>query len=280
MSEISALPANIVTWLKTREELSYIRFLTEFPAVKKAVPLKHTTVAVGIQGMEIVDSFTENDEGVLVENEFCRQAKINLRLSIHAPYSSGGEACHSAFTDIIDCLTFDSGLDILSSGCESIVSDRDTDAFVLTAWATVNASLCPASTSSLDFPSFITKDLLCGTHIRDTDIHLSASQKERLDVPFVTGSYFGLGNGTQTINLKFKPSVVIVLVNGMPLFSVDASTGTSKARSAVGFEDGASIGLELTDTGFKVRTSTTEVHANCYPDMNALGITYRYIAFK
>ena len=280
MSEISALPANIVAWLKTREELSYIRFLTEFPAVKKAVPLKHTTVAVGIQGMEIVDSFTENDEGVLVENEFCRQAKINLRLSIHAPYSSGGEACHSAFTDIIDCLTFDSGLDILTSGCESIVSDRDTDAFVLSAWATVNASLCPAATSGLDFPSFITKDLLCGTHIRDEDIHLSLKQKEYLDTPFVTGSYFGMGNGTQSITLGFKPSVVIVLINGMPLFTTDVSTGKSSARSAVGFDEAASIGLELTNSGFKVRTSSTEHISNCYPDLNALGITYRYVAFK
>jgi hypothetical protein len=131
MSEISALPANIVAWLKSREELDRIRFLTEFPAIKKAVPLKHTTVAVGIESMEIVDSFTENDEGVLVENEYCRQAKINIKLSIHAPFSLGGEACHSAFTDIIDCLTFASGLDILYSGCDSVTADRDTDAFVL-----------------------------------------------------------------------------------------------------------------------------------------------------
>ena len=66
MSEISALPANIVEWLKTREELDYIRFLTEYPAVKKAVPLKHTTVAVGIGSMEIVDSFTENDDAIQI----------------------------------------------------------------------------------------------------------------------------------------------------------------------------------------------------------------------
>ncbi len=280
MSEISALPANIVSWLKTREELSEIRFLTEFPAIKKAIPLKHITVAVGIQGMEIVDSFTENDEGVLVENEFCRQAKINLRLSIHAPYSLGGEACHDAFTDIIDCLTFDSGLDILNSGCESIVSDRDTDAFVLSAWAMVNASLCPASTSSLDFPSFLTKDLLCGTHIRDTDIHLSAEQKEYLDTPFTTGSYFGMGNGTQSVKLGFRPSVVIVLVNGMPMFTTDVSTGKSVARSGVGFDGAATIGLEITETGFKVRTSSTDHILNCYPNLNELGTTYRYVAFK
>ncbi|MBQ8016449.1 MAG: hypothetical protein IJ264_09735, partial [Clostridia bacterium] len=210
MSEISALPANIVEWLKGREELGYIRFLTEYPAIKKAVPLKYTTVAVGIEGMEIVDSFEENDEGVLVENEFCRQAKIKLRLSIHAPYSLGGEACHSAFTDIIDCLTFASGLDILTSGCDSIVSDRDTDAFVLSAWATVNASLCPAESSSLDFPSFISKELLCASHINDDSRHLSGNQLTFLNEPFVSGSYFGTGSSTRSLSLGFKPSVVIV----------------------------------------------------------------------
>lgn len=280
MSEISALPANIVDWLKTREELSEIRFLTEFPAVKKAIPLKHTTVAVGIEGMEIVDSFTENDEGVLVENEYCRQARIRLRLSIHAPYSWGGEACHSAFTDIIDCLTFASGLDIINSGCESVVSDRDTDAFVLTAWATVNASLCPAATSSLDFPSFLTKDLLCGTHIRNEDIHISPSQKDFLDAPFVTGSYFGMGNGTASVNLGFKPSVVIVMINGMPIMTTNTSTGKSSVYCAVGFNEGATLGLELTNSGFKVKSSTAEGVMNCYPSLNELGTTYRYVAFK
>ena len=280
MSEISALPANIVDWLRGREELSDIRFLTEYPAIKKAIPLKHTTVAVGIEGMEIVDSFTENDEGVLVENEYCRQAKIKLRLSIHAPYSSGGEACHDAFTDIIDCLTFGSGIDILNSGCDSVSSDRDTDAFVLSAWATVNASLCPAATTGKDFPSFITKDLLCGTHIRDEDIHLSAEQREYLATPFVTGSYFGTGNGTQSVKLDFAPAAVIVLVNGMPMFSTDVSTGKSVAICGIGFGGAATFGLELTSTGFKVRTSSSDNILGCYPNLNELGITYKYIAFK
>ena len=39
--------------------------------VYKRQPLKRVTVAVGIGKMEIVDSFTENDEGVLIKNEYC-----------------------------------------------------------------------------------------------------------------------------------------------------------------------------------------------------------------
>ena len=278
MNEISALPSNIVDWLKGREELSQIKFLTEFPAIKKAVPLKNTTVAVGIESMEIVDSFTENDEGVLVENEYCRQAKIRLRLSIHAPYQLGGEACHDAFTDIIDCLTFVSGLDILSSGCNGIVSDRDTDAFVLSAWATVNASLCPAASSGLDFPSFISKDLLCGTHINDADIHLSPTQQAYLETPFESGSYFGTGDSTETVSLGFEPSVVIVVGSGLPLMYYKTADSKYYATAAVGIKGGASLGIELTAKGFKVRNGV--ISKSVTANLNELGMTYFYLAFK
>lgn len=280
MSEISALPANIVEWLKSREELADIRFLTEFPAVKKAIPLKHTTVAVGIESMEIVDSFTENDEGVLVENEYCRQAKIKLRLSIHAPYSSGGEACHEAFTDIIDCLTFASGLDILYSGCDAIVSDRDTDAFVLSAWATVNASLCPATSSSLDFPSFINKELLCGSHMQNTDIHLSEEQQTFLNSPFVTGTYFGNGDSSKSVSLDFEPSVVIVIANGYPIMYSSHADGMNYAMAAVGLQAGSTLGIELTSRGFKVKNGTGTTVRYSHPLLNELGTTYFYIAFR
>ncbi len=280
MSEISALPANIVEWLKSREELSYIRFLTEFPAIKKAIPLKHTTVAVGIGSMEIVDSFEENDEGILVENEYCRQAKINLKISIHAPLSLGGEACHSAFTDIIDCLSFASGLDILSSGCEDVVADRDTDAFVLTAWATVNASLCPAQSSSLDFPSFISKDLLCGSHISNNNIHLSEKQQDYLTKPFESGTYFGKGNATRSISLGFRPSIVFVCGLQLPFMQINDTSELNRAYAALAIDNGYSLGIEITNNGFQVRSTDTEVARNCYPLLNELGTTYCYLAFK
>lgn len=280
MSEISALPSNIVEWLKSREELKGIKFLVEYPAIKKAVPLKNTIVAVGVEGMDIVDSFTENDEGVLEKNEYCRQANIKLKLSVHVPYSQGGEACHRAFTDIIDCLTFASGLDILSSGCEGIVSDRDTDAFVLNAWIAVKASLCPAETSSLDFPSFISKELLCASHINNADIHLTQTQKEYLESPFVFGTYFGKGESSKSISLGFKPTAVFVIANGMPIIFDESSQSTSGAYAGIAFRAGSTFGVELTNTGFKVKTGDSNAAGNCCPRLNELGTTYVYIAFK
>ncbi len=280
MNEISALPSNIVTWLKGREELSDIYFMTEFPAVKKAVPLKKTTVAVGIGGMEIIDSFSENENGELVENERCRQARIKLRLSIHAPFSMGGVECHDAFTEIIDCLSFDSALDIDESGCYDIIADRDTDAFVLSAWVTVNASLCPAVSSENAFPSFLNKELFCGSHINNTEIHLSQAQQEFLQTPFETGSYFGTGSATRTVSLGFKPRVVIIFARGYPMIYFDSSTGKSYAYGGVAMEEGSTWGIELTTTGFKVRNTTADEVKNCHPCFNETGKTYFYTVLK
>ena len=280
MSEISALPSSIVEWLEGREDLDYIKFLTEFPPIKKAVPLKKTTVAVGIKGMKIVDSFVENDKGVLVKNEYCRKAEITLRLSIHAPRSSGGAACHEAFTDIIDCLTFDSALDIVSSGCENITADRDTDAFVLSAWLTVNASLCPAAASSLDFPSFLSKELLCGSHISNSDIHLSPEQQAKLDTPYQLGTYFGTGDSTQSVTVGFRPSRLLVFANGLPLFAPNGSTGKSYALCGAAFGDYATIGVTLTEKGFKVSSTESLTVRSCSPLLNDLGTTYAYAAFR
>ena len=280
MSAISSMPANIVAWLKEREELKYIRFLTEYPAIKKEVPLRNTTVAVGIDSMTIVDSFVENDEGVLVENENCRQVDIRLRFSIHAPFSSGGAACHDAFTDIIDCLTFDSSLNIDSSGCESIVSDRDTDAFVLTAWAKVIASLCPADGSSVDMPSFLGKELFCASHIRDGSIHLSAQQFDYLQQPVVSGSYMGRGASSYSVDLGFRPRLVFVFGLNLPAYYVDFSAQKCYMYFGVAAESGNSYGVEVTDSGFKVSNSTTVASRGCYPLLNEGGTPYRYLAFR
>ena len=54
MSEISALPSSIVEWLEGREDLDYIKFLTEFPPIKKAVPRN----SFGIRGTAVKNTRT------------------------------------------------------------------------------------------------------------------------------------------------------------------------------------------------------------------------------
>lgn len=273
MNEISAMPSAIAEWLSGREELSRIRFLTEFPPVKKAVPLKKVTVAVGISSIIINDTFEQSeDTSILETEEYCRSALITLRFSIHAPFSQGGKACHEAFADIIDCLTFDSGLDITESGCGLITSDRDTQALVLTATAKVNTSLCPAQSTDLIFPSFLDKTLLCGSHIRNDEIHLSSAEKAYLGQPFTGGTYTGTGAASRSISLGFRPAAIILFAPGMPFEQ------GGRFYSGFGFGGGATEGLEITQSGFRVTDSSSGAGTGaCF---NEAGITYTYMAFR
>lgn len=277
MNEISAMPENIAEWLGGREQLDYIVFLTEFPPIKKAVPLKKVTVAVGISEINIDDSFAASDE-VSASDEYCRRALIKLRFSIHAPYSGGGKACHEAFADIIDCLTFDSGLEITGSGCDNITADRDTDALVLPAYAQVYASLCPAQSTDLVFPSFLDKTLFCSSHIRNTDIHLSEQQKEHLDEPFVTGSYAGMGESTRNIDIGFRPSLLIVYAGSLPLIIPGSTYSSVYFAAAAGIS--GSLGVSITDSGFKALNGDLYASGSGSPHMNEAGVTYTYIAFR
>lgn len=279
MNEMSAMPSAVAAWLSEQEQLSDMKFLTEYPPVRKAVPLRKVTVAVGIGEISITDSFSESEEDdVLEENEYCRKAQIKLTFSIHSPYSLGGEGCHNAFADIIDSLTFDSGLEIISSGCGDITEDRDTDAFVLNAHTIVNTVLCPAQSSSLVFPSFLDKTLLCGSHIRDENIHLSESQQTYLNQPVITGTYTGTGAASRTVSLGFRPNAVIAYSGGIPFII----NGLSEYRIYFGIASGdsGSPGISLTDNGFRI-TSGAGLSANgSTPCLNEAGTSYSYIVFR
>ncbi len=275
MNEMSAMPSKVAKWLSEREDLSDIIFLTEFPPSKKAVPLKQVTVAVGLERIVINDRFNLPQTG---DDEYCRAAELTLRFSIHAPFLLGGKACHEAFADIIDCLTFDSGLEITESGCDVITADRDTEALVLNAGAVVKTSLCPAQSSDMQFPSFLDKTLLCGSHIRNEEIHLSGKQREFLDEPMITGSYPGSGQAIRNIELGFTPSFVLVFAGGLPLTGQGGSD--QLAYSAIAAGGAGSAGLELTQSGFRVKNGASYSAGSCTPLLNEAGISYSYIALK
>jgi len=278
MSEISAMPAGIVAWLGTQAQLADIKFMTEFPPAPKAVPLKKVMVAVGIEDVKIEDSFTANDQGVLTENEYCRLATVKIKLAVHVPFSLGGAKCHDVFTDIVDCLTFASDLNIVESGCGFIQADRDTDALVLDAWIIISANFCPAVSSSVSFGSFLNKDLLCGSHITNSAIHVTQADKDLWNAPFSLGTYFGDGAASRTVAAGFTPKLAAVFAVQYPANTVDfANSGSScfwgLAAGAYGTQ-----GIELTGTGFRLLQGSSYAVEGCLPKLNEAGVTYFYIA--
>jgi len=101
-----------------------------------------------------------------------------------------------------------------------------------------------------------------------------SARSEAADLPYVTGSYVGQGV-VQTIGVGFQPSFVII--SGMD--------GSKTAESFAGSRFSAMTGgnrlsdrVQFTIIGFSVMGAFGE--GNHYPNLNAEGVTYDYIAFK
>lgn len=280
MSTISTMPSSIVNWLNTQERLEDIKFLTEYPPQFKAVPLKKPIVAVGISSVTISDHFTANEDDVLVRDEYCRTAQIEIVLSIHVPFSQGGNRCHEVFTSVVDCLTFASDLNITQSSCDKITSDRDTEALVMNAKINVTSDFCPAEEVDDNFHSFLDKELLCGSHIRNTDIHITAQERENWNNRIVSGEYFGTGNSTQSINLGFKPVFLLIFSLGDSLCSYQQSSLKTENHFAFMIGNDHSQGVEPISNGFKALNGSSYEANSTVPYLNKIGVTYCFIAVK
>lgn len=275
MDSIVSLPQRIVEWLSEQEDMKDIKFFVEYPPVNKAVPLRRSIVAVGIENIEIVDKFVANDDGVLERQEYCRLAKIKANLSICIPFSMGGQTCHDIFTRIANALTFRTNLNIAESGCVEIKSDRDTDALVMTGWFLMEADFCPAQSTDENFASFLDKELLCGSHIRNDEIHVTAEDKSKWNESFVTGIYIGTGSSSRSIDLGLKPNLVLVCASGYPSAAINAE-GT--VLNYFGMATGnTSSGVTISSSGFRVSSGTV---TGAKYALNEAGTTYVYIAFK
>jgi len=276
-SAISALPTAIMQWLSEQEHLEGIHFLTEFPAQNKAVPLRRAIVAVGMSSVNITDKFEENDDGVLERQEYCRSASLRIRLDIHVPFADGGDRCHEIFTKVLDVMTFASDLYIRASGCRDIRAQRDTDAFVLEAWADIHATFCPADSTGLSLKSFLYKDLLCGSHIGDRSIHLEERDRTWLDEPYRWGNYVGDGVANRVINIGFRPQAVFVTgVAHAPVEPPRPGITNNMAWMGMAWGDFGSMGVELTASGFRVRAGAGMAMGGVQPATNQNGWMYTY----
>lgn len=279
MIGISALPASIVDWLNEQEYLGEITFLTEYPPQYKAVPLRSPIVSVGVKQITITDHFTENDDHVLVRDEYCRTANIEIVLSIHVPFSHGGRKCHELFTNVVDCLTFSSDLNIIDSHCDSISSDRDTDALVMNAYINIQSDFCPSEEADDHFHSFMDKELLCGSHIRDTEIHISQQEREKWNGMIVTGSYTGTGSETKTFDLGFRPVFLMIFAEErFPIDTVSSSPPIIYHAFATGNK--TTKGIDTTSSGFKVYNNSSAASSSGVLHLNDLGKTYCYFAVR
>ena len=92
-------------------------------------------------------------------------------------------------------------------------------------------------------------------------------------LPYVTGTYTGDGSTTdRTITLGFKPKFVII--SGSSRSTSAASEQVLRFGMAGPTGDSSTL-IWITDTGFRVTNNGFK-----YPDLNVIGCTYTYLAFR
>ncbi len=275
------MPQSIVNWLKKIPDLKYITFMTEYPPQAKAVPLRNSIVSVGLAEVKITDLFRENEDGELVRDEYCRQADIHIVLGIHVPDALGGSTCHEVFSTIVDYLTFSSDLNIISSTCEHVTSDRNTESLVMNADIHIGAEFCPADETGLNFQSFASKTFFCKHHMDDMSLHISDDERESWNSPCVIGSYIGSGLATRSINLGFEPKFVFAFALGYSPFGVDFEKQEGQIYFGYSVSDlHGSTCVECTSNGFRVHNGSSYEVDNVTPILNEIGYTYFYFAVK
>ncbi len=119
-------------------------------------------------------------------------------------------------------------------------------------------------------------DNALNTHFSNNDVHITANERTLWNAPFICGMYVGTGAATMDFNLNFQPKAVFVFAYDKPF----SPYGNANSYGAVGTRNVTSIGLEVTQTGFKVYSGAANAVDGVTPMLNEAAMDYGYIAFK
>ena len=131
MTDYGGLIRTIQLYFSTKTSFSDIKFVTEFPKMKKSQPLARPTVSVGIESItdkKVDGVYDKSNPPVLLYN---RIAVMKIQFFIHVPQSHAGVECYDIATRIAAALlesNFNYNFDQLD--CDSIKYDRDIGTFV------------------------------------------------------------------------------------------------------------------------------------------------------
>lgn len=119
-------------------------------------------------------------------------------------------------------------------------------------------------------------DEKCGGHLRDRVAHITKEERENWNQSFKVGTYFGTGVAEKNIQVGFKPKFVMVFTANKPLSMVNPS----ECHFAMATEHISSVGIDITDVGFRTYYGSPYIINGVNPKLNEIGLDYSYIAFK
>lgn len=118
-------------------------------------------------------------------------------------------------------------------------------------------------------------DSVCGGHINNSHIHITQDERDFWTTQVYHDLYFGDGSPEKKIYLGYKPKAVLVYSHDVPLGHVSNETYSGMAT-----EYAATLGIKITDDGFKTYDGAEFQVNNIIPRFNKPDYDYGYIVFK
>lgn len=120
-------------------------------------------------------------------------------------------------------------------------------------------------------------DSVLGSHINDSDLHLTIAEKDRVSSPYVISLEYGTGSSTMTYNPGFQPRMAVIFKVNAPVVR-DISNYPS-VNFAVVTNKGSTGGASFSGSNLIVRQSTVSENGVLY-NLNEEDAAYVIIYFK
>ena len=120
-------------------------------------------------------------------------------------------------------------------------------------------------------------DTVLGTHIADTDLHLTNTEKNLVSEPYKVNILYGNGNASTTLRPGFTPKLVLICKIGAPFCEYTANY--TKVNAAVVTSRGSSGGASITGDSVEVTQNSAASNGILY-NLNENNANYLVISFR
>lgn len=234
------------------------------------IPLKKTYLSFVPEKNTV--SYFENEN-----KEFCQKNEATIRMTCYSPLVSLASDTHILIEEVLTFLNEKFITEISGYTIGETEYDNEVKAFSIICRIFYERESCPAENSESEQIT-VPQAFFCKTHVKDTDIHITAKEHEKYNEPFVTGTYTGDGYDIeQSINLGFRPKVLFIFRQGYPPVVFDSSILFMRVYCGFSFGGKNSKNVHVTNTGFYVLDKQTTVNET---RLNEDGVVYAYVAYK
>ncbi|RPF42273.1 hypothetical protein EDD70_2614 [Hydrogenoanaerobacterium saccharovorans] len=119
------------------------------------------------------------------------------------------------------------------------------------------------------------------SHVQNTSVHISDDERKAWNNGvFIVGSYIGNSTFNRTVELGFKPRIIILFTADRTLNEYKQTFDTNNVYAAFYTPLGASLGISVTNTGFTVQNHGNNITGGSTCALNQNNKTYVYLVLR